>query len=189
MCEGCGESHSLAWLATLAGPICSFALMWLGMLLLYLKDSCKKAVGFSLVFANIPFGRISQVMKGAGGEMVVARQLLKHLFSTAQITMLCSVMVAFVILPPIVKAFSVINHRRRWLYIIGFLTLPLLFILLYILIGMNSLLNSGFLSQAWIVGTPIFITVHTCLVIFLLVVMRKNIYKLFTPPVVVVAGS
>ena len=38
-------------------------------------------------------------------------------------------------------------------------------------------------------GTPILITVHTCLVIFLLVVMRKNIYKLFTPPVVVVAGS
>ncbi|MEO7522699.1 MAG: hypothetical protein ABIT58_01320 [Ferruginibacter sp.] len=179
LCEGCGELHSFAWLATLAGPLFSFAMMWLGMLLLYSSDVPKKSIGFCLVFANIPFGRITQVMKGAGDEMVVARQLLKQSFDNNQITFICSVIVAIIVLPPVVKAFSVLSNRRRWFYLICVLTLPLLFILLYILVGMNSLLNNGFLSSSWIMGTPLFITLHTCIAITLLVVFRKNISRLF----------
>ncbi|MEO8770525.1 MAG: hypothetical protein ABI402_10585 [Ferruginibacter sp.] len=189
LCEGCGEIHSWAWLATLAGPLFSFALMWLGMWLLYAVDSCKKSVGFCLVFANIPFGRITQVMKGAGDEMVVSRQLLKHAFTNVQITWICSGIVALIVLPPVVKAFSVLINRRRWLYLVGFLCLPLLFILLYILIGMNSLLNYGFLSTPWIMGTPILISIHTGIAIVLLVIFRKNIYGLLNSSNTMVAES
>ena len=50
---------SLAFLATLAGQLWSYLLMWTGAgLLLKAKSVEYKTIGFSLVFAPLPFARI-----------------------------------------------------------------------------------------------------------------------------------
>jgi hypothetical protein len=178
LCAGCAENYSFWWLATLAGPLVSFALMWLGMSWLSTEESGKSALGFSLIFANIPFGRISTVMMGGGDEMVVARHLLRQDFSRIQILLMCSFVVLCFVVPPVSKAFRLLNNRRSWIYLVGFLTLPLAFLLIYVLTGLNFLLTQGFLLTPWIMGTPVLITLHTSIALFSLAWFRKNLYQL-----------
>src|SRR5579872_2464457 len=153
LCETC-ESESMGWLATLAGPLFSFCLMWLGMFWLASADSKRKALGFAFIFTNIPFGRITTVMLGGGDEMVVIRNFLSGNFSRTQMILIGSAIILAATLPPIFKAFQFISNKKSWLYLVGFLTVPLLFLLLYTLIGLNSLLENGFLATPWIMGTP-----------------------------------
>lgn len=178
LCRSCPENHPAWWLATLAGPLVSFALMWLGMLWLDAKESGKMTIGFSLIFANIPFGRISTVMMGGGDEMVVTRHFLKDEYSRTQMILICSALVLGLGLPPILKAFRALTNRWSWLYIISFSTLPLLFLLIYVLIGLNTLLNNGFLATSWIMGTPVFITLHTGLALLALLWLRKHLFSI-----------
>jgi hypothetical protein len=178
LCVECEKTHRFSWVATLAGPLFSFVIMWLGTFWLSHPNSNIKAFGFSIIFANIPFGRISEVMKGAGDEMAVTRHLLKNHFTLTQMILICSVFILALGLPPIIKAFRILTNKNSWLYIIGFLTLPILFILVYILIGMNSLLNSGFLSTTGVMGTPLLISLHSVMAIFFFLFFHKKIFLL-----------
>ncbi len=178
LCDGCDKNQTLSWMATLAGPLLSFSFMWLGMFWLSSSDSKLKAIGFSLIFANIPFGRISEAMRGAGDEMVVTKHLLANYFSSTQMILICSIIVLAIGLPPIIKAFRILTNKKSWLYILGFLTLPIAFILAYILIGMNTLLKSGLLSGIGIMGTPLLITIHTLLAILFLFLFRNKLTAL-----------
>ena len=178
LCAGCRENQPLWWLATLSGPLFSFALMWLGMFWLGSAKSDKVMLGFSLIFANIPFGRLTTVMLGGGDEMVVTRNLLKNDFTRTQMILLCSVLVMGIAVPPVVKAFRLLTNRQDWLYMAGFLTLPLLFLLIYVLTGLSSLLNTGFLATPWMMGTPLFITLHTTIALIGLLWLRKNLLSL-----------
>ncbi|MEP6952406.1 MAG: hypothetical protein ABI863_24145 [Ginsengibacter sp.] len=178
LCDGCDKRHSFSWIATLAGPLFSFGLMWLGMAWLSSANSKKKALGFSLIFSNIPFGRISQVMMGSGDEMTVMRSVFKNNFSDAQMILICSVIVLGLGLPPIIKAFRTLTNRLSWLYILGFLAVPLLFLLIYILTFLNFFLNKGFLSATWIMGTPLLITLHTGIALIFLILFRKSLFSI-----------
>ena len=178
LCEDCDKFHHLSWLATLAGPLFSFGIMWLGMFWISSQNLNKKAVGFSLIFANIPFGRISEAMKGVGDEMIVTKHLLKNNFSSTQMILICSAFVLILGLPPIIKAFRMLTNKLSWVYILGFLTLPIAFILIYILIGMNTLLKNGFLSNIGIMDTPLLITIHTAIAIVTLIFLQKKHFLL-----------
>nr|WP_294948732.1 hypothetical protein [uncultured Mucilaginibacter sp.] len=175
ICEGCQKAHPLAWMATLTGPLFSFMLMWLGMFLLNSTNMKRHAAGFALIFANIPFGRISQATMGSGDEMMVTRHLLKASLSHSQMVLICSAIVLALGLPPIIKAYRVIGNKYAWLYVLGFLTLPLVFILSYVLIGLNGLLNSGLLAAPWIMGTPLLITSHTVIAMVLFALLYKHL--------------
>ncbi|MEO5943498.1 MAG: hypothetical protein ABIP30_03615 [Ferruginibacter sp.] len=178
LCEGCEKAHSLSWLATLAGPVFSFTMMWLGRYFICSDHLKNKSLGFSLIFANIPFGRISEAMKGAGDEMVVTRHLLGNDFSRIQMVLLCSAIILIIIAPPLVKAFGMLPKHRRWLSIAAFLTFPLVFILGYVLTFLNGILTHGFLSAPWIAGTPLLITVHTLVACIILFLMRHKLLVL-----------
>jgi hypothetical protein len=173
LCEDCEKAHPLSWIATLAGPLFSFMMMWLGAWFLYSKSTGNQLFGFALVFADIPFGRISQAMMGSGDEMMVARHLLHTQFSHTQIVIVCSVILLVAGLPPIVMAYRYIKNKYAWLYLLGFLTLPLVFIMGYVLTFLNYLLAKGLLSSVWIMGTPLLITVHTIAALILLLFARK----------------
>jgi hypothetical protein len=178
LCEGCKENQPLWWTATLIGPAFSFLMMWMGMAWLSSPNLKKSALGFSLIFANIPFGRITTVMMGGGDEMVVIKNFFKEDFTRPQMILIGSILILAVGLPPIVKAFKVIKNRLAWLYILAFMTVPLMFLLVYTLVALNTLLSNGFLSNEWIMGTPILITLHTLMAMILLTLFRKNLYLL-----------
>jgi hypothetical protein len=174
LCDGCESTQPHAWVATLTGPLFSFVIMYLGILGLRSTDPVRKSIAFSLIFANIPFGRITTVMMGGGDEMVVLRSLLPSLDRSSQIW-IGSALLLIVGVPPIYKAYMAVSNRRSWLYILGFMSVPLAFLLVYTLIGLNSLLKSGFMSEPWILGTPLLITLHTAIAAAWLLVVRKKL--------------
>jgi hypothetical protein len=161
LCEDCKSTQPLWWLATLAGPVFSYVMMWIGRAMLSSNDIQTKALGFSLVFTNIPFGRITTVMMGGGDEMLVLRYLMQSTLTRREAIILCSMIVLMIATPPIIRAGRAISNQKSWMHIAGFLTLPLFFLLIYLLTGLNGLLITGFLSQHWIMGTPLLITIHT----------------------------
>jgi hypothetical protein len=61
---------------------------------------------------------------------------------------------------------------------------PLLVLSLYGFGLLNTLLERGFLAQIWIMGTPLFITLHTLAVLVVLLVwFRKDLFTFSTQPV------
>ena len=179
LCNECNVNHPLYWMATLAGPVFSIVIMWLRMILLSSINGNRRIMGFLLIFSSIPLGRISEAMQGAGDEMVVSRHLLQQDFSRTEMILITTILLFSLMVPPLIKAARLLTNKRPWLYLLGFLTLPLIFILLYILVGMSLVLNTGFLSTPWIMGTPLLITIHTLLAIFLLWLFRKNLYAFY----------
>lgn len=179
LCTDCNLNHSLYWIATLTGPLFSFIVMWIGRSWLTSANLKKQALGFSLIFTSLPLGRITEAMRGSGDEMTVAKYLLHNQLSFDQIKIVVVITIALLILPPIVSAYRFVKNKHAWVYRAGYLALPLVFILLYILIGMNSLLHTGFLSTIFIAGTPLLITLHTLFAIVCLWLLRKKLVESF----------
>ena len=56
--------------------------------------------------------------------------------------------------------------------------LPLLIIGAYGFVFLNGLLERGFLSDVWIMGTPLFITIHTLMVLVILIAfLRRHLFN------------
>ncbi len=173
LAEVCRATQS-AYLATLAGPLLSFAVMWTGaFLLLKAKNLNYKAVGFSLVFAPLPFARIFTAMMGGGDEKVVLLAFLENELSLATIKILAAVIVTAICLPPILIAWRSIENRFAALYIAGFSVLPLIIVGLFVFKFLNPLLASGFLSSAPVLGTPLLVVLNFSMMAVLLVFSRN----------------
>ena len=79
LCEGCSEQKPYAIISTFAGPIFTFIMIWIGTILISkTKTENQKAIGFSLIFANMPFARILTASMGSGDEVWGLNQLLKN---------------------------------------------------------------------------------------------------------------
>ena len=76
LCDSC-ETNPYGILSTLAGPIFTFIMIWYGSSLLD-KNNNQKVFGFSLIFANMPFARIFNLMIGGGDEVVVVNSLINN---------------------------------------------------------------------------------------------------------------
>jgi len=177
LCESCEKLNPYGFLATFAGPLFSMALAWVGMFLLRNPDARKQSLGFLLIWANVPQARIMTVLMQGGDERQVIRKLTKGT-ALDDYFLLVSILVVFVMaLPPIIASFRAVKNRYSWLYNVGFMVMPLLVLGIYGFFFLNVLLERGFLSQVWIMGTPLFITLHTALALaVLLVFFRKDIF-------------
>jgi hypothetical protein len=165
---------SWAFLATLTGPLFSYAVMWTGAwLLVKAKNINYKAIGFSLVFAPLPFARIFTAVMGGGDEKVVLRALIGDGLNIGTTKILAAILVTAVCLPPLYIAWRNIRNRFPIFYMIGFLVLPLLILSVYVLTFLNGLLEMGFLSSAPISGTPLLVVIHSLLMAVLFIFCRR----------------
>lgn len=170
---------SLAFLATMVGPLFSYLVMWLGaFLLLKAKSLNYKAIGFTLIFAPLPFARVFTVAMGGGDEKVVLRRFLEGDFSPATIKIFAFLLVSLFCVPPVLIALRSIKNRFSLLYVIGFCVLPLIILGAYVLTFLNSLLASGFLSEVSILGTPNLVIAHFLLMAVLLFFNRRWLFEL-----------
>lgn len=162
-----------SFLATTAGPLFSYLVMWTGVfLLLRAKTDGRRAIGFSLIFAPLPFARIFTALTGGGDEKVVFLKLLQDSVAPQTGKIFAAVFVTAICLPPILIAWSKIKNRFAWLYVIGFCVLPLIVLSFYVFGFLNGLLAEGFLSTVRVLGTPTLILLHTALVITILLFIR-----------------
>jgi hypothetical protein len=109
----------------LSGPLFTFGLEWLGMLLLFSRRAAR--FGYALVFASFAHLRFIQTLTGRGDELELARQW----FASPSIA-LVAVVVFFIGLPPVIAAFGGLEVRRRTLIFASsyLLPLPMLFAIL-----------------------------------------------------------
>ena len=164
---------SLSFLATLAGPLWSYLVMWTGaVLLLTARSTIYRTIGFSLVFAPLPFARIFTAIVGGGDEKVVLRAVT-GLTDPLSLKIATAAIVSLICLPPIVIAWRSISNRFALLYPIAFSVLPLVVLGIYVLTLLNKLLSTGFLSSVFILGTPTLILVHFAVMACVLVLCRN----------------
>lgn len=176
LCEGCSEQNPISIFSTFAGPIFTFIMIWLGAFLIGQEKTDKqKAMGFSLIFANMPFGRILTASFGSGDEVFGLNKLLEN-YSLAWFIGLLFVLAITII--PLWKAYKLIASRRKITWFLLFFIAPLFIDIIVVLVGMNTLLEKGILSDYWILGSPVIVTVWTIFVTGLFLLTKKNIYRL-----------
>lgn len=176
LCDSC-QTNPLRIYSTLAGPVFTFIIIWFGNSLLNSqKSENQKALGFSLIFANMPFARLFNPIFGGGDEVVVLNSLIhNHNLSRVLVFILISLIVFY----PLLRTYKLIENKFKFGWFIMFFILPMVFDLLMVIGVMdNLLLKKGVLDKYWILGSPILVTVWTILVTSIYMLTRKNIYKL-----------
>ncbi|MFC4636113.1 hypothetical protein ACFO3O_19560 [Dokdonia ponticola] len=176
LCDTCAVSQDLGFMATLAGPLFSFSMMWWGVSLLkQTNTSSQKSVGYALVFANLPFARILTAVAMGGGDEVYT---LKYFMDNDTLAwILGSILIVFVCTYPLYKAY-ITPTKRRFLWFLLFFIAPTFIDVFIVLGGMNTLLNMGVLDTYWILGSPILVTLWTGFVVIVYTLSRKHIKTL-----------
>lgn len=175
LCDSC-DTNPYGILSTLAGPVFTFIMIWYGSYLLDKNNNQnQKAFGFSLIFANMPFGRILNPIFGGGDEVVVVDSLLDNWNLSSNIVL---VLIILIVAYPLLRAYKLIENRYKIGWFLMFLLLPFVFDILIVLVGMNTLLVMGVLNDYWILGSPVLVTFWTLLVTLIYLLTRKNIFKL-----------
>ena len=124
LCKGCLEKKPVSVLSTFAGPIFTFIMIWVGVILIgQEKTDRQKTMGFSLIFANIPFARILTASFGGGDEVWGLNILLKS-HSLAWTIGLLSILPITII--PLCKAYKLIANKRKIGWFLLFFMMPTL---------------------------------------------------------------
>ena len=113
LADGCDTDGKPWWIATLAGPLLSYALMWTGVAL-------RSRFGLLLIFANLPLARAVTVLT-RGDEMVLGRLF----FGEAAWPILIA-LTAILLSGPLIAAWKRLPRAGRWWRYAAWLILPVL---------------------------------------------------------------
>ena len=148
-------ADALPFAASLAGPLFSYAVMWLGVwLLLGAGTAARKSIGFTLIFAPLPFARIFTALAGGGDEKVFMMSVAGDALTPAAARLLALAMVLLFCVPPVVVAWRAVENRWHAAYIAGFCILPMVVVMAYKFKFLNGLLHDGVLATPAVIGTP-----------------------------------
>lgn len=129
------QTCALPTLVTLSGPILTYGLAYLGVLLL--RSSRYALFGYALIFASFTPLRFIQTLTGRGDELVLAQQW--YGVSNRAVVATTVILIA---VPPVFAAFRVIANRRRVRTLIVSLLLPIP-VLVVLLFGNAFLFESS----------------------------------------------
>jgi hypothetical protein len=156
LCRQCAAGEPLTLVATLAGPLYSFSVIWIGYYLLHRASARAKSVGFALVVSSMPFSRVLTPIFGGGDEIFGMTRLgVDHALAWG-------IALAFVFalaVPPVVGIYMLIENRRRVLWMVGLILVPFLLTGAVVFGGLQGLvLQNGVLRDSWIMGSPMIVT-------------------------------
>jgi hypothetical protein len=175
LCTSC-DGNAYGFIATLMGPIFSFAMAYWGAGLLKKKNSIDKiTLGFSMIFASTSFGRLVNVWPFGGGDefTVFYNQVFQENRNLSLV--FAFILIALIIYFPLKKAYLFIENKNRILWFLGFCLFPFIAVLIVILGLLNTLLASGFMADDGIMGSPKVVNLWTFIVLISLYFTRKNL--------------
>lgn len=156
---------------TAAGPVLTYAVLWVGAgyLLTRGSDDGRRgtALAVALLFASNPFARLLTVALGGGDELVVAASLTGGApdAPTWGLTLLA---VLAIVVPPLYIGWRALRATpRRSLWFAGLLLLPTALVVLVLLVGLNGLLAAGLGARPVLLGEPALVLAAT-LTVFVL---------------------
>jgi hypothetical protein len=152
----CANDAPLTLLATFAGPVYSFSVIWLGYYMLTRASARAKSIGFALVVSSMPFSRVLTPLVGGGDEIFGLTALgVSHSLAWASTLAL----VFGLAVPPVAKIYTLIENRRKALWIVGLMLAPFLLVGAIVFgIVQELILKNGILDDYWIMGSPIIVT-------------------------------
>ncbi len=173
LCPGCEAAHPLYYWATIAGPLFTFFLMWIGLYQLSKPDNKNKQLGFALIFANFPINRIMFALMGWNDEQWTASILFHNSISfwiTNLLIWICTI-------PPLVVAYKSIQNKRKFFVFLGFFILPFIFVFLFAGLFLEEwlLLKQKFLNGT-VIGIPYLIILVELLCLYGYLSQRKYLF-------------
>src|SRR5258708_14806374 len=128
VCNTCVTSAYGLALATLAGPLVNYIMIWSGWALMHAENpSEKQSIGFSMVFAALPFPRMMGALAGGGDETSALRQLFQRPGGSNHYIVAGTglLIVLLLFLPAIIRSFVLITcWVDRLILLPAFLVLP-----------------------------------------------------------------
>lgn len=160
-CPGVAPQTDLAAIAaSFAGPLFSYLVMWFGAwLLTRAATPAGRSIGFSLIFAPLPFARVFTALMGGGDERNVMRMVFDGVVALPATRWMAVAMTLAFCAPPVWMAWRVIANRHRSWIVAALCVVPLLVIGAYKLKFLNALLLKGVLATPLIFGTPLFVVI------------------------------
>lgn len=159
LAEGCE-----AWLPTAAGPLFTYLVMWVGVLLLDAGRRPAKHVGLALLFGADPAARIVTVALGGGDELVVASSLVGGGGAGLGLWLSTLGVVLLICVPALWSGWRALRPaRRRGLWFAGLFFGPFGLVIAVILVGLNGVLAAGVLAGPPVLGEPPLVLVSTIL--------------------------
>lgn len=170
-------------LVDIAAPLFSYALLWLGAIWMWRPSPRLQALGFTLAFASLPFGRLlpqivtAFVENSTSDEYSFVRRIAGDALDRDSTGSLAVVIALVLGLPALVAIWKRLPSGRRLRLFAGFYLLPLLFVIAWT-VGMNGALAHDVLKDNLLPGWPALIALHAVLVATVAWFGRKWIYRL-----------
>jgi len=140
-------------LITMAGPLFNYLVICWGWELMQPENELhQKSLGFSLVFASLPFPRIMGALAGGGDETSSLKQIFLHADGgNRHFVSLAGLLIVLVLtLPALYRAFMLVAGWWGKLMVLGFLVLPGYVDRLVVGGLLNKMLDNGILyHQVW----------------------------------------
>lgn len=112
------ENERKSYLATYAGPLFSFIMMYVGMSFLKKKSNYKRHMGFAIIFAQLPLQRMVSPFFKMNDEYYASFRL----FGDSEIMYWLVIIIIWLIcLPPLIMAYNVIENRFKEFWFIFYL--------------------------------------------------------------------
>jgi hypothetical protein len=174
ICETC-RNVDLAWLSTLAGPVFTFIMIWIGSS--YLKETNtdrQKSFGIAMIFSNTPFGRILNPLLNSGDETTLMHKLIENLTLASFVTLF---IILLITVYPMYKAYKTVLNKPGKHFLLFFFV-PVFIIILVILVILNTILSMEVLNENGLLGSPIIVNLWSLVVLLILIIYRKNLCEL-----------
>lgn len=180
-CILCNSSTGELALATLAGPLVNYLLLWGGWMMMHPDHPPEKqSLGYCMVFAALPFPRILAAFAGGGDETWALRQLFQHPNGSNHhfIAGAGLVVVLGLCLPPLIRAFMLVaGWVQRIIWFLLFLVAPGM--VDHWLVGgeLNKLRADGFLDRQVLRGGAqliVFVWLAVVLVFYLITMKSQQ---------------
>jgi len=148
---------------TVAGPLFSYALMFLGAALAL--RTRERWMGIALLFAANPFARLFTAMMGGGDEGVIGRHIAGVTEKTPAVHAAVLVVVAALCGTVIAAGWrAMAGTRRRVLWFLAALIWPMVLTGTLLFVIGNRLLGAGVLAEPKVAGAPMLVVVVTVVV-------------------------
>jgi hypothetical protein len=156
-----------------AGPMLTYALMWLGWRRLRSPHPATRQLGFALIFANFAVQRVVFALLGGNDEQWVT----VNLFGRDPVAFwLTNALIWAMVVPPTVAAWRALAPPHRLVTFLGFLLLPFGFVFLFAgLILEEWLLLHHHVLAAQVIGIPMLLIVTEVVCLALYVRYRRAI--------------
>ena len=165
-CTGCAVTSGMRALATVAGPIINYVLMWVGWRLMDPENPLdRQSWGCSLIFASLPLNNLLAAAGGGGDIINAIRWMQQHGVATNRqfVSVLGLLIVLALTLPPLVRAFITLPGLQGKLLLFPILLLVPGWLDRLVMKGLNNWLITPDMSQEQIyhrvIGWLIFLLV------------------------------